>query len=397
MVTGHSIAYVSGTGHIPLPKHGDQLHTSHRPWCVDCKRKHDADQLDDAGHCERCARAAVTRAAAAEQRAAAEAQAKADRKATATTPRLPKEGKQGQPTTRRSAPRATPASSNSGRAPDAGPSTHREKNPPAAQETRPAAACGPVYSPEADLDAQIQHVTRLLRTTADHTNLLVRTLRTNAVAALEALHLVHELTQTPAAATSTPVATGTRPAAGTRGGEAPRQPATRTSTDPRKIQLPVDDVAAAYQAGQTLGQIAETYGVSAPTVRRCLVEHNIPRRRSPVEYTPELVAEVRRLYDEQYLTQKEIGKRLGHSAKVIQRLMEVAGVNRRAAQARHGADNARGLKDQMAALGITSAHVRAWAHDQGMTNVPIRGLPSQQLIDAYTAAHPTAEGGDTAA
>lgn len=59
---------------------------------------------------------------------------------------LPTEGKRGQPTTRSSAPRATSTSDADrapGRAPGAGPSTHREKNPPAARETRPDAAGGP--------------------------------------------------------------------------------------------------------------------------------------------------------------------------------------------------------------------------------------------------------------
>lgn len=55
----------------------------------------------------------------------------------------PQEGKQGQPTTRSSAPRANQASGTTGRAPVAGPSAHREKNPSAGQGTRPAPADGP--------------------------------------------------------------------------------------------------------------------------------------------------------------------------------------------------------------------------------------------------------------
>lgn len=55
---------------------------------------------------------------------------------------LPAEGKQGRPTTRSSAPRATSTSSTSGRAPDAGPSTE-EEDPAAASEERPDAAAGP--------------------------------------------------------------------------------------------------------------------------------------------------------------------------------------------------------------------------------------------------------------
>ncbi|MCW2757004.1 MAG: hypothetical protein JWO46_750 [Nocardioidaceae bacterium] len=61
---------------------------------------------------------------------------------------LPTEGNQGQPTTRRSAPRATSTSSTSGRAPDAGSSTHRRSTtPPSARETRPVADGGPSDGP----------------------------------------------------------------------------------------------------------------------------------------------------------------------------------------------------------------------------------------------------------
>jgi hypothetical protein len=59
---------------------------------------------------------------------------------------LPTEGKQGQPTTRRSAPRAISTSSTTGRAPVAGSSAHREKNPPSTRETRPAVDGGPALT-----------------------------------------------------------------------------------------------------------------------------------------------------------------------------------------------------------------------------------------------------------
>jgi hypothetical protein len=59
------------------------------------------------------------------------------------TPELPEAGNQGQPMTRRSAPRATSPSSSTGRAPVAGTATTQGKNPPATQETRPVVAGGP--------------------------------------------------------------------------------------------------------------------------------------------------------------------------------------------------------------------------------------------------------------
>lgn len=68
----------------------------------------------------------------------------------------PTEGNQGKPTTRRSAPRATQTSSTTGRAPVAGPSTHRE-NPPSARETRPAADGGLSTAQRRILTALAQH------------------------------------------------------------------------------------------------------------------------------------------------------------------------------------------------------------------------------------------------
>lgn len=147
-------------------------------------------------------------------------------------------GNQGRPTTRRSAPRATSPSSSPGSVPGAGSADHQEKNPAAAQETRPAAAAGlpdnvtelPArYTPEANLDAQIQHATRVLRTTAGSDDHVVRLLRLNALSAIEALHLYTELHQTPAAAASPRTAaagpTSTTPVPPGRGGA--RRPAAR--------------------------------------------------------------------------------------------------------------------------------------------------------------------------
>lgn len=141
MPTGTSISYVSGAKGRPLPT--QTTYTPHRPWCVDCKRKHDPEQLDTNQRCSSCAAAAIERAAAAEVTARREAREALEAKHVPPTSKLPKAGKQGQPTTRRSAPRAKPTSSNTRRARVAGSATPREKNPPAVRETRPAAAGGP--------------------------------------------------------------------------------------------------------------------------------------------------------------------------------------------------------------------------------------------------------------
>jgi hypothetical protein len=63
MVTANGNAasgYTYNAGLPDLPRSVAGLGKPHRPWCGDCKRK-DLD-LDAQGLCERCARAAVTRA-----------------------------------------------------------------------------------------------------------------------------------------------------------------------------------------------------------------------------------------------------------------------------------------------------------------------------------------------
>lgn len=136
-------------GARPLPA-VPRMSAPHRPWCVDCKVKHEATDLDRDGRCDRCAKAAVCRAAAAERRAHAEAERKAAeqaerrRQARSTRPtNSRKAGNQGTSGTRSSAPRATASSSKPGRTPGAGSAVHREKNPPATREKRPAVAGGP--------------------------------------------------------------------------------------------------------------------------------------------------------------------------------------------------------------------------------------------------------------
>jgi len=87
-----------------------------------------------------------------------------DRKMQEYPNELPTEGKQGQPTTRSSAPRATQASSTTGRAPVAGPSTTKMQDPAASRETRPAPAAG-TFDPPAVLPRAQK---ALLRTLCQH-------------------------------------------------------------------------------------------------------------------------------------------------------------------------------------------------------------------------------------
>lgn len=77
---------VYGRQEIPLP-HAEARPRSHRPWCVDCKRTLDAEQLDDNARCDRCAAAAITRAVLSANRAERERLATEQRKAAERTAR----------------------------------------------------------------------------------------------------------------------------------------------------------------------------------------------------------------------------------------------------------------------------------------------------------------------
>ncbi|AJR18464.1 hypothetical protein GUY44_07010 [Pimelobacter simplex] len=401
---------------VDLPRDTSTIRAAHQPWCADCKRK--GRELDDDGRCPQCARAAITRAEGAARRAAAEeAQQAAEKAARATTTKrpaptpapaptkpatteLPTEGKQGKPTTRSSAPRATSTSdvrSTPGRAPGAGSSTTQGKNPPAAQETRPVVAGGPSKPvenrqppapsrPTASqiLDAQVDHAGQLLRSTASHPHPAVAAARAAVVAALEALHLLAELT--PAAPPAPPP-----PATPAVDAAAPRPtPATpQRRSGPERMVLPAEQIVAAYRAGQTTGEIAAAHGCSAPTIGRLLEEHGVPRRGAPVPRSADLVEQVRRLYVDENLTQIEVGQRLGIGLKVVQSVMAKADIERRPAKARQGADNARTLKQRIADLHTTAAEIKLWAIAAGHLPAMHRGLPARALVEKFAAAHAT--------
>lgn len=330
-VMGNATAYVGGQQGRPLPKVPDRLHPAHRPWCSDCKKKHDAADLDENGRCPGCARAAVTRAAAAERRAereaaeqAAAAEAKAqqarikqvvretvgppvppptipvrtERPARPAPARPQQAGNQGEPTTRRSAPRATSPSSGPGAAPGAGSADHREKNPPAAPETRPVAAGGPSHRDQ--LEARLHHIETVVRRAATIDDPIVGMLRTSALASIEALHVYLELhhphhhpdargadSMTPlvgAAGLTSPESGAprglglARPAAAAEG-EATRQPAPAR----RGRRLPSVDVderaiCTEYQAGDTRPQVARRHGVLPKRITQILQKHHIEIR-----------------------------------------------------------------------------------------------------------------------
>lgn len=101
----------------------------------------------------------------------------------------------------------------------------------------------------------------------------------------------------------------------------PREPVAR-GVRPDKIRLDTEAVVAAYQAGRTLLEIAESLGVSAPTVARHLDEVGVVRRKQRMEYTPDLIEQVRALYVDERLNQADVAARLGLTTKVVQTAMK---------------------------------------------------------------------------
>lgn len=116
-----------------------------------------------------------------------------------------------------------------------------------------------------------------------------------------------------------PVDQPTRPAAG--------QPAARG----RKVDAGERAaIVAAYAAGETAVAIASRHGRTPKTIRDTLRAAGVQMRDDRAmrsggqrkEYDAAMVAEVRRLYLDEGLTQVEVAARIGSTAKVVQRLMD---------------------------------------------------------------------------
>jgi len=75
--------------------------------------------------------------------------------------------------------------------------------------------------------------------------------------------------------------------------------------------------------GLLLGDIAKRLGCDARVVRREMEEHGIQFRRTRVRISCE---ELRRLYDAQRLSIEKVAKHLGHHPKTIRRRMQECGI-----------------------------------------------------------------------
>ncbi|CAI9417245.1 hypothetical protein [Nocardioides sp. T2.26MG-1] len=416
MVTGTPLAYVAGTSHRPIPMATDSgvrrtTHTEPTPkptgldWdaitptCTSCSQR--SGQLGPGGLCPTCRGVQPTTGKKTRKQGYAAAQLPEDELLRRFT------------------------------GPDDTPLGHLEVDPEPTHEEEPAghparaeledevqhvqrAAQLPTYSPEANLAAQIEHAARVLRDTADAQHPATRLLRLNAIAALEALHLFHQLNHTYAPApthpTPTPVGAGQtspeplsasqglgggRPAARTEG-EAVARPATHRRVD-------ADRIVALYTAGKYMNEIQSETGNAVSTIKRVLIDAGVqirPRGPKPGDkhknYDPTLIADVRRLYTDEHLNQAEVANHLGIGIKVVQNVMRAAHIPTRAtaversqAGTSHRTNTLGRLRDAINATGATPRQIKDWALSQGLIPAIARGLPHLGLVEAYAAAHPT--------
>jgi hypothetical protein len=167
--------------------------------------------------------------------------------------------------------------------------------------------------------------------------------------------------------------------------------ATRTPT--RTSVVDTATARAEYLAGATIPQIAADHDWPVVSVRRQLQRAGVPMRddrnghsgSKPKVYPAELVAEVRRLYLDQGLSQAKIAHQLGTTPKVIVHLMKREGIPARQG-ANGGGDTLKGYRERLDQLGVSSRTVRDWARANGRP-VGIRGVIPEHILDAYEEAH----------
>lgn len=383
---GSATSHIGGTTHLPLPMAADHPPTAHRPWCRDCKTKHDADQLDRDGRCQRCAHIAAARAAAPPEPPRPPSRIKTSK--GETYPAYSPEDVE-----RRYAPTQTPQAA----APTA-PAAPMTVEPPLEQTETPVAAGaarGP--RPAAQLAGELARAEHILTITAGDQAPALRLLRLHTLAAIDALGLLHEqLTQTPLQ--------GTREDGNRKGKPEPssrRSGRVGAPTGPHKATN-VEGILNAHQRGLTVPQIALEVGHGKVTVRRILRDHgHTPRDgraggsggRNRITYSPEQIEAVRASYVDEQHTIAQTAAHVGLPIKAVTTILHDNGIPRRPDAFDPRAprrDNANNLKAQLDGLGIPSLELKRWGLAQGVIQEIARGLPSQRLIDAWLEHHPSA-------
>jgi len=253
-------------------------------------------------------------------------------------------------------------------------------------------AAEPLRKPRNDTD-EVDGWARLLRDTAGSPDPLVIAARINVQTALAVLEVAAH--PEPAAEPAPRFETYTRP-----------QPhrARRSHT-----RVDVAEIVRRYtEQRHTIAQIAADLGHGKQTVRNALRHADVQLRddrktgsggNNRIDaYPADLVAQVRRLYLEEELSQGQVAARLGTSTKVVQRLMTRHDIPARPqahlgnnGNRRRGTDNPTAqVKARLDALGVTALDVKRWALKQGLIDEIKRGVCQTSLVDAYETAHPQA-------
>lgn len=346
-------------------------------------------------------------------------------------PKLPQEGNQGKPTTRSSAPGAISTSSTTGRAPEAGPSTPEMQDPPVAQETRPAAAGG-TSAARTDLawPTRPERIWDILVATEDCTgDPIAAMMRRAAIATLEALwlhwRLHHKTPEVDASSTEAPSPAAVdspdadlghkpptaeptrkgkpgelsgRPTAG--GGAEPGNgtPANRHQPHLRpngrayrkdRIELDLAALAADYEAGATLRDLANSYGHRIGVIRDRLADAGVTIRKAAS------VASAEHVVDATEWATIRTGYAEGISLDVLAHRHHLRISRIRDHLTEHGihirdkGEAAQALVDRIRAHGLDQHAVKTWALEQGMITKISRGNINGRALEAYIAAHPT--------
>jgi DNA-binding CsgD family transcriptional regulator len=164
----------------------------------------------------------------------------------------------------------------------------------------------------------------------------------------------------------------------------------------RSQHIDTDAIVKAYAAGASIPQVADQLGCATATVRRRLISAGVilrDDRHTNSGGRNQISAQTAQAAIDLYLsglTGKEVGRRLGIGQTTVGRILRDHDITvRTSGQAqlgRVGRDNARDLKDLMAANGATTQDVRAWARRTGRP-VADRGIPGRHLVEDYLLEH----------
>lgn len=332
MVTGESLTYIGGRGHIDIPLATDlKYRDAHKPWCESCKR---TEPLNDEGLCAECVKANEVRARLAEKRAQREAAA------AATNPSPAPDVATVQPADPApSFPRVDVQQASAGEA-----APHRDGRAAkfdVDEAMRRYAAGEKAATIAADLGTTAQNI-------YGHANR--RGIKSGQ--------------DKPAPEPPAPDVPTVR-AKVTRAGTHDVVITLRSSTDPLsqvKVAALLTDL------------------LQGLTPQKAKPKRPRPRRdRFPMD-------EVTRLYTDEQLTCPQIAEKLGISVVTTRRRLIESGITMRDDRATHSGWGHRNLKRRMDQLGVTSRQIKDWALEQGLITEILVGSPKAHLIEAYANA-----------